>query len=396
LRGKAILGTHTRPDLDAIASLYMFRQHGNEKEKKAALLFLTGGDEILTQITGITLIDRGRGEFDHHRGGLPNSTTSASLVAEKLGLSGEKPIQQLLNLVTRSDLQGISLPFDASDIIKCLQKNNRISDEEMVEIGIRIVADTIEFRERSLPRDNLWVKDLISEFLLKQDFIPPKFQQCLESLNNPRFERPFDLVEVLVTEKTHSQCEASRFGRKLLGLEYEDSLEFFRAKKEVRKAWKKEVRGVKIIAAVSDNKKFNQAARSEGATVIVQRNSTGHTQIYFDTEKADDLLVNTLVSMIRLEELLVQGCQIPATDFRMPGKMEEVPEWYFFKTLQIGKRRPGRFILNGSLTATDVPASKIPWETLLYLVECAILYQPFSWSRWKAERIAFYTQKGSG
>jgi hypothetical protein len=99
--------------------------------------------------------------------------------------------------------------------------------------------------------------------------------------------------------------------------------------------------------------------------------------------------------MVRLEECLVQRRKIPDCDLRKPTRIEEIPEWYYYVApIIIGKKKkPGRFILNGSLTAPGVPPSKIPWETLLYIVECAILYQPLNWARWKAKRLAYYLNK---
>jgi len=390
---KGIIGTHTRPDLDVVAPVWMFRQYGDKKMKKAAFLFLKGGDEELSQITGIALIDRGRGELDHHGRNNEGGETSASLVAEKLGISKEKPIQELLGLVRRSDLQGRSEPFDAADLIKYAQRNQDLTDEEVVEIGVRIVADGIEFRRNSLRRDNAWVGKIISDFLAEKKLVPPKVQQYLETLNNPRFVRPFDLVEILVAEKARSEEEAVSFGRKLITLAYEDGVIFLRAQGEVKKAWMKQVREHLIIAASTDNPKFSPAARQAGATIAVQKNATGHHQIYFTTGLVDDPTIEAVVSVVRLEEGLVQGREIPKVDLRAPEKIEEVPEWYYAKFPAIGRQPPGRLFLNGSLTAPDVPISKIPWETLLYIVECAVRYQPLNWVRWKGERIAYYSQQ---
>jgi hypothetical protein len=394
-KGKTLIGTHTRPDVDVLASLWILQTYGDEKLKKAAKLFLKGGDEELTQMTGIILIDRGRGEFDHHGRTNMCGETSTSLVAKKLGIADEKPIQQLLALVRRSDLQGISEPFDASDLIKCLQRS-RISDEEIIKIGVRIIQDTIEFRKNALARDNQWVREIIFDFLKEKMVVPPKFQRYLELLANPRFQREFDLVEIGVAEKTRSKKEAEDFIKKLLEVEYEDSGRYLEAIEIVKNAWKKKVNELIICAAITDNSKFNPAARAEaGAAIIVQRNSQGHNQIYFDSQKVSEQIMDSIASAVRLEECLVQKRKIPKCDLRKPGRIEEIPEWYYYvaPTIVGKKKKPGRFILNGSLTAPDVPPSRIPWETLLYVIECAVRYQPFNWVRWRAERIALYMRE---
>jgi len=359
-------------------------------------MFLKGGDEKLNQYPGILLIDRGQGELDHHGKFNATGETSASLVAKKLGIAEEKSIQQLLGLVQRSDLQGISQPFDASDIIKCMQRQTRqeIDDEEIIQIGERIIQDTIEFRRNSLQRDNQWVREIISYFLKNKMTVPPKFQRYLELLGNPKFERAFDLVEVAVAEirRSKSEKEAEVFIRKLLELEYKDSREYLEAQEIVKKAWRKKIKGLVICAAITDNTKFNQAARRENAAIVIQRNSDGHTQIYFTTQKVKEEVIDAIISMLRLEECLIREREIPKVDLRKSGWVAGIPEWYYYKAPAIPgkKKKPGRFILNGSLTAPDVPVSKISLDTLRFIAISALRYQPFNWQKWKAQRIAYY------
>jgi hypothetical protein len=387
-----IKATHTRPDLDAVAAMWLIETFGNEKMKEGVHLFLKSGDETLTQFEGMIIIDRGRGEFDHHGRDNAAGETSAYLVAKKLGIIERKSIQQLLSIVRRSDLQGISESFDISDIIKCMQRDRRIKDEEIIEIGKRIVEDTVEFRERGLSRDNQWLREVIFDFLKGKMVLPPKFQRYLEVLSNPRFERHFDLVEISVAEREKNGEEKAReFLKKILEIEYNDSAEYLEALEIVKGAWKKRVREFQIIAAITDNTKFNQAARAQGAAIVIQRNGDGHTQIYFDTGKVPESLMDNIAAVIRLEECLAMNRPIPKTDLRKPGWIEDIP-WYYYQAPRLKEKRkkPGRFILNGSLTAPDIQPSKINWEDLLYIVECAVRYEKINWPRWMAERIAHY------
>lgn len=335
----------------------------------------------------ITLLDRGRGEFDHHGRYNQRGETTTSLVAKKLGISEEPAIKRLIGKVQRSDLQGESLPFDASDLIKCMQRL-RILDEKIVEFGIRIVKDGIEFSKQKLLRNNATTQQLIKEFLAKKVALP-KFQQYIDNLNNPRFERPFDIAEILAVEKD------KHFVFQLLEFEYQDSLNYVKALDEVKRAWKTTIRGAIIVADFSDNPRFKDAARNQGALITIQRNSDGHTQIFFDTQRITDLIIEALVSMIRLEESLIQRRKISG-DLRSEGYIEEVPEWYYYKAPCIPgkKKKPGRFIMNGSITAPDVSPSRIPIELLREITTKAVKYQPlFNWKRWKAERVAVYANK---
>lgn len=394
MKGKKIVGTHHAPDLDVIAAIVLIQLYGDKKQKEAALIFLRGGDETLNELGGITLLDRGRGEFDHH--GMKRIETTASLVAKKLGVAEDKVIQRLLGKVQRSDLQGESLAFDASDLIKCMQRLET-ANEEIVEMGTRLVNDGIEFSKRALQRDNLKVQKVVSDFLVNKEIVPPKFQDYIDKLNNPQFERPFDLSEIFVTEMVQFGEEKARsFIRKLLEFEYQDSVNYLKALEEVRDAWKTKVRGNVIVVDVSDNPRFKDAARNDQrALVTVQRRSSGQTQIYFDTERITDSLVEALVSMIRLEECLIQGRGIPKDDLRQSEWVDRIPEWYFYRVPQIPgkKKKPGRFILNGSITAPDVPPSKIPLDILRYIATKAVLYQPLNWVRWQIERLVYYANK---
>jgi len=265
-------------------------------------------------------------------------------------------------------------------------------NEEIIELGIRIVKDGVEFSKKKVARDNSSVQQIINEFLADKPIVPPKFQGYLDSLSNPRFERPFDLTEILAVEGE----DANDFLLKLLDFEYQDSINYLEAVKEVRKAWKITIKGATIVADISDNPRFKDAARNDQkALITIQRRINGQTGIYFDTERIDDQLIETLVSMIRLEECLVQRRQIPKKDLRQPEWIEGIPEWYYYKAPQIPgkKKKPGRFILNGSITAPDVPSSKIPMDILRYIAEKAVLYQPFNWVRWYSERLAYYANR---
>ena len=337
--------THEAPDLDALVGYVFLKEHYGTRIINT--LFLKGGDEVISNSFGIITVDRGQGPFDHH--GKQTQETSAALIAKKFGISKEKATQQLLRLVKQSDFQGISLPFDVSDITKCVQRNRDLSDEKKMKIGVKAVENALFFRRNSLRRDNQWVRKIISDFTLEKEIISPKIQRYCDQLKSEKFERAFDVVEIgVATRKQFGKKVAEKLVNELLEFVYQDSVQFFMAKKEIKeKAMKVMIKGKTIIACVTDNTKFNPAARTEGALVIIQRNTSGHTQISFDTKRVNPRLPDTLVSLFRLEELLIQEHEIPNIDLRRPGKISEIPEWYFYCAPQIERKKPGRFILNG-------------------------------------------------
>lgn len=428
MKGKKLAGTHWAPDSDAIASFWLAKKYG--KEEIEMTVFLDRGDmpEETALRMGFHLFDRGWGPLDHHRN-MHVPLTSAVLTAFTLGIVKEKPkeekgdlvvakyrergetkvvvvnterlekqearaIAKILRKVQRADLLGESKPFDINDLIKAMQRT-ALPNEKIVELGRRLLDDVFLFTKEGLVKENLKLRKLFEEFL-KEKRIFPKFEGYMKCLENPLFECPCDLSEILAAEiAIRGEQEAKKFICELLQIEYKDSENYFKALEEVKKAKKVIVRGNTIVAGETENARFSAAARKLcKALIIIQRNPrTGHVQFHFDLNRIDDKLIETLISMIRLEECLRRGREIPKANLRKPGYVQGIPEWYYYKAPEIPgrKQKPGRFILNGSLTAPDVPPTAIPLQTLIEITKKALLYyQRFNWPRWEKERAAFY------
>lgn len=154
------------------------------------------------------------------------------------------------------------------------------------------------------------------------------------------------------------------------------------------------MKGNLIISGKSDEASFNRAARYRGAVIIIQRNSNNHCQFYFNPEKVDDKIIDTIASMVRLEECLIQKRKIPKDDLRKAEWIKMIPEWYYYKAIAIPgkKKKPGRFILNGSITAPDVPPTKIPLTELQEIAQKAVIFQPFNWWKWEKQRLTYYNK----
>lgn len=384
-----VIGTHCRVDLDVTAAIWLMRQ----KKKIKKIIFYGGGDEELSNEMGIIWIDRGRGKLDHHRR-LKDIETSASLVAKEVGLFEDPIIQKLLKIVEKSDLQGESEPFNLADFTKCLQRNKNLTDEERINYGFKMIDAVMEFERKNLPRDNQWTQRIINDFLKGKQEKPKVFNGYLTCLNNPHFKRTFDLVEILAGIKDKEGDEAAvKFVNHLLQLKYEDSYEAFqRALADLCKARQIKAKGYLIISGRSDEPTFNKAARAQGATIAIQQNTDGHVQWFFNTNKVKDPLIDSIIFMLRLEECLIQNREIPP-DLWREGRIEKIPEWYYFKPPKIGNKKPARFIQNGSRTAPDVPTTQIPLELLEEIAVKAVIFQPLDWRRWMTERIALYVYK---
>jgi len=382
------IATHTSPDPDAITAIWLLVVYLKLKLEKIGFWFTKDQNTEMTPFLNMVLVDRGLGELDHHATG--QQKTSASLTAKKLGVQNEPFVKRMLEHIADSDLRGISPSFSLAYILKCVQRNKDMDDEKKVVLGLRTISALERFYKNKTNRNNPYVNSLVTK-LLPMGMIPKQIGDYQNQLRNPKFVRDFDFVEIVLGEELLDKERAKELAKTLLTIVHTDSLFYYEAQNTLGTAIKVAMKGHLIVAQVTDNTKFNVAARSEGASISIQRQTNDSTQIYFNNQKVvEDPMIGCLASVIRLEEQLIQKRPVPLTDLRVPGVVEEVPEWYFFKTVN----GPGRFILNGSLTTPDIPPSKLSLETLVFLAESVIKFWPkFNWAKWKEERVAFYQNK---
>ncbi|MBZ9572130.1 chromate resistance protein [Patescibacteria group bacterium] len=162
----------------------------------------------------------------------------------------------------------------------------------------------------------------------------------------------------------------------ILDAKYEEQKLFFEAREELEKAKVTEIqrRGkiLRIVTVKSENPMISPIARHRklgvDAAIVIQQNSSGRVVIFTNNryDLREDFI--NIVGMIRLEEQLRQGKKPLITSFGIlsrPGEISQVPEWYF----QEEEHRGGGKLLNGSLTAPDVPPTRIPLERIEEIVK---------------------------
>lgn len=359
--------THTRPDVDAVFATYLILERAKNKAE-IEFIFLKGGDEnLLVDVRNSIFIDRGEKGLDHHGKG---SITSTHLAAKEVGLVKEKWMQPILRYVYRVDLKGKSEPFDVNDILKALGRE-KISDEEIMQIGLKIAHCIFEFHRTNMQRDNAFALKVMRKYL-KEKKKPERFKRYMKQLENPRFQRKCDFTEIMTASKEiEGKEKAEKFGKILLDFLYRDFEKFEAAKKEVlERAQILKLGKYTIVAGISDNPKFNPAARLlANADIIIQRNSDGHCQIYFNCKKLKkdaEKLARKIVKLLRTLEAMKSGKKINK-NLEEIGKLEEIPEWYFFMTPE---GCPA--IFNGSLTAPLVPITKISLNEIIEIVKASL------------------------
>jgi hypothetical protein len=354
LRKPVIVATHKKPDEDTIVAVALLRMAGVHIE---GYWFRGEGDETLPpqiQPKNVIWVDRGRRVFDHH--GLPGKT-SVYIVAEELGIGNEKWMKPIIGHVHRSDLQGRSEPFDLGDMTKAISRELN-DDLKIMELGIEIATSIILFHKEGKKRENAKAAMIIREFFGDEIKMPEKIRHYFGLLQNPNFVRACDFAELATMNPG--------LAKEVLKFLVADIEKYQRAMEEIKIAKKIEIsKGYFIIVSESNNPKFNVAARQIGAAIVIQRNTTGHTQVYFNNKILGtqvEKIAEGLIEALRLREIsLDPSKKLPwiKSSLRSTGKIEEVPEWYFFKG-----EKGGCLILNGSLTAPEVPVTRIPIEEI--------------------------------
>ncbi len=405
-----VYGGHYNVDFDVVSAIYFHLANspgvGINLEKmlkvigkNGYLAFSEGNKRIANNLANLILVDRGQGPFDHHGYG-KKGETSASLMLRHYKNSTQTQ-EKFLRLVYRHDKKGVTLTCDVSHISKCIQRSKELTDIQRIKIGLELIFHAILFGEKKLERNNTWVRNQIINFLKTKNITPPNLQRYVDLLESTRFSRPFDLVEILIHKREEDGEAAARdLAEKVLELIYMDSVLIFdpQLTLEIEKSKVINIRGIKIVAGRSDSSKFNTRLRlNHGANIAIQRRSDEHSQVFFKTGTVKEKTILNIISMVRLEECLVQHRSIPRIDLRKEETVKGIPEWYLYKGEpedQSKKRVPGYFVFNGSTTAPDIPISRISFETLIYVIVQAVRYENLNWSRWKSERINYYKSKG--
>jgi hypothetical protein len=232
---------------------------------------------------------------------------------------------------------------------------------------------------------------IIREFFGDETKIPERIHHYYKLLQNPNFNRVCDFAELATMN--------SGLAKKVLKFLVVDIEKYQKAMEEVKSAKKIEIfKGYFIILGESNNPKFNVAARQIGAAIVIQKNKDGHVQIFFNNKILGfqvEKIAEDLVECLRLKEIsLDPSKKLPRikSSLRSTGRIEEVPEWYFFKG-----EKGGSLLLNGSLTSPNVPKTKIPLEEIAEIVNDALRTNLEQMGRGTARKgIPFSPSQGGG
>jgi len=301
----------TTPHADVIAGIFLLKKFGNEKYPD----IINASIEILQQLPGgetsdslekkgIIVLDVGKGKFDHHG----KDSNLSQLIADDLGILKEGALVKLLSYAERDDKYGlgtistdqIDKAFGLSGLITALNKG-MMNPEKVISIIFPL----------------------------------------LEAHYNEERKRVYDLP--------------IEFKKRL----QDGKAEIF----EVKQAKKK----LKVAIIESDDVSMPGWLKSSigiKADIVCQRKTDGFTNIITNQLKKVDL--RWLVAYLRDEEFKLKnkGKNILINRLMTPGKVEEVPEWYY--------DRATNSILNGGANPKGIPSTAIPLKRIKEIIEEAI------------------------
>ncbi|MFH0806672.1 MAG: hypothetical protein V1885_03050 [Candidatus Brennerbacteria bacterium] len=216
----------------------------------------------------------------------------------------------------------------------------------------------------------------------------PALQKILTfTLNNDLkgVASPFDLA--YLTKLLHEQYpdDPERvMNWVMMGIEakYQEQAQFFATREEFKKnARVEEMKGPKgdtipVVIVVSDNVQMSKFARSAHgcqAAIVIQKRSPGNVFIHTNQQLGIKLYDVVRMMRIRERELNKWNGHNEWKALEVEGRVEGAENiWFQEKT---------NAILNGSLTATDVPPTKIPLEEIVEIIRIGIDPSRFEPSR---------------
>ena len=278
---------YPRPHPDNIAALWLLQEFGTELFpgiREVAFDFWNqvppGKTAEQWEAEGYLLIDIGGGRFDHHHDGhqMDTTTCATTLVARYLGVDQRPELKKLLEFVRRDDLEGrgivskdvIDRAFGLSAIVMNLNRDYPGNPEFVIDSVMRIFhAHYNEEYRRKVVMPKEWEE-------LKREGRAVQFD----------IDTPSGPLRVVMMESD---------SKTMVGF----------------------VRAVKDIMA----------------DVVVQRQSTGHTNIVTrQTQGAPKLDLRPLLAAIRRAEAQKKGMDVSrltAADWEKPRRLEGIDEWYF-------------------------------------------------------------------
>lgn len=306
----------SRPHPDTIIGIFLLKNFGGSKypgignaEIEIMQELPPGKTPEWFEKNGTLVLDLGKGKFDHHQRGKILSL----LVAEDLEIDNSPAIGKLLTYGERDDKFGlgtisqdpIDRAFGLSGLINSLNKAIPNEPQKVIEIAMLFIkAHYIEERKRT-------------------EELPKEFEELKNSGRAEVFETKQGKKDLTVTVIESDNISMP--------------------------GWLKASDGIK-------------------ADVVCQKMSSGYVNILTRPLKKIDL--RWLTAYLRNEESRIKNKKLnyPVPDLMRPGKIAEVPEWYY--------DRATNSILNGGTNPKGILPTAIPFEKIKNFLKEALPLVP--------------------
>lgn len=388
-----ILLTHLRPHLSDLASFWQLVRWGEKYFRgvsTATIRYLTTGtmpddmpQEILEE-RGILAVGIGGGPLDEHpvdKTPRKEGECEATLTAKALRKHSDPVLRRILEEVRHCDLTKDVRPTQLSTLIKVRHRQHRDDPQRVIAWTNQALDALYESGARRIPREtNRGVLGEIAETVIAEhawDREPSlKHIRDLIAETDGRDNLRTDLAHIFKILFEKNKENAEEWLRGLVPDLYCDSCSFFAAVEEVNNygevlEFSSERETFPVVTIDSDNEHIGQAARSRHCGYIaltIQRNTRGNIAVFLNTVnehvEKEGLYLGNLIRMLRLREQTRLGYPQGQWDvLGAEGSLRRIRMWYYSKDADQ--------ILNGGLTAPDVPPTKLTRAEIMETAQAA-------------------------
>ncbi len=341
--------THNRPHADELVALMLLKKFPQGKEKfpgvtTAEVSFLTTGElpngQTAKDFPDTIFLGCGGGDFDEHATSQKERVSNeccTTLVAKYLGISKDPALQRILFFVKQEDLSGSKDRDALSVYIKILHSAYKNDPE-----GVSRWAIDAYYAEYLSDKNKIENGEVVQE-------IPPTLISAINSFQKNGFD---DL------EWWNSFLNVAI---KYQDDQYKLAMNEFKNNAKVERFMANDGMPIDMAVITSDNEEMNKVARSNKMQLIIQFSTKGNVAI-FTYQKRNLNLTNSFI-LLRMAEQHYRDSEIKIKDKNIlsgEGTVANVP-WYLFHTKDCG--------FNGSLTAMDIPPTKIPHDKVVGLIK---------------------------
>jgi len=380
--------THDRLHPDEMEDLWLLVKFGERKFpgiRDARLVLWPAGARIPGgrsaedyEKNGILLIGVGGGRFDEHptigRERIQGEC-AATLMAKELGVQEDPALTEILEFIRNNDLDGTGWGFDQfASIVDALHFENPNKPEIVISWSLMTLDALYNKQKRyatTAQDEGGYTMMLVTGELGTRG--NPELVEILERIRTTKwsFDGFTNMLDAIRLQNPNNPEAVISWAAKVLNALYLKQKHYRTITKAEfnQHAVIEEIQSshgmIRMITIESDDEMVARYARSNSggnAAIVIQRESSGNVQIY--ANKRHGLILDDVTQMVRLSEEKLRN-NVVTTEWKTLSSEGMVPgaeNWFY----------TGQMLLNGSLTAKDVPPTMIPLDLIQQIVRIGI------------------------